>query len=201
MKKLFFVCVAVAASLLFTNTTKAQAQKIGYFDEMSALSLFPGLQGKVDTLMYNYQNDSLGVEYNYTYQDYQRRDSIFKKDSASMPPKARELAIREINQLKAKLINWQQYSQEMSSNKQDQILLPYRQRIAVALQEVIKEGKYTYVLNTAALLSPQYAPPPLLDNLTIRVAMKLKLPLPKEVEDAWKAASGAGAAPAGGAKK
>jgi hypothetical protein len=31
--------------------------------------------------------------------------------------------------------------------------------------------------------------------------MKLKLPLTKEIEDAWKAASGAGAAPAGAAKK
>ena len=44
MKKLLFVCVAFAASLLFSSTTSAQ-QKIGYFDEQQALSLFfPGIQ-------------------------------------------------------------------------------------------------------------------------------------------------------------
>jgi hypothetical protein len=32
----------------------------------------------------------------------------------------------------------------------------------------------------------------LLDNLAIRVAIKLKLALPKEAEDAWKAAGGTG---------
>jgi len=42
----------------------------------------------------------------------------------------------------------------------------------------------------------------LYDNLTIRVAMKLKLPLPKEIEDAFKAAtSGAPAAKPAAAKK
>ncbi|MDB5211179.1 MAG: OmpH family outer membrane protein, partial [Sediminibacterium sp.] len=76
MKKFLFVCVAVAASLLFTNTTRAQALKIGYFDEQQVLLLFPGI-GKVDTLMAIYQSDSLGVEYNYTYASYMRQDSAF----------------------------------------------------------------------------------------------------------------------------
>ena len=35
-----------------------------------------------------------------------------------------------------------------------------------------------------------YVRPNLLDNITIRAAQKLKLPLPKEIEDAWKAATG-----------
>ena len=116
MKKLLFVCVAFAASLLFTKNTAAQQTKIGYFDEQQTLSLFPGIQ-KIDTLMAIYRADSLGVEYNYTYSDFQRRDSIFKKDSASMPPKARELAVKELNQLKYKLVNFQTYSQQMEEAK------------------------------------------------------------------------------------
>jgi hypothetical protein len=32
--------------------------------------------------------------------------------------------------------------------------------------------------------------PNILDNLTIRVAMKLNLPLPQEIMDAWKQAGG-----------
>jgi hypothetical protein len=49
MKKLLFVCVVLAASLLFSNSTNAQV-KIGYFDEQSLLSLFPDIQ-KVDTII------------------------------------------------------------------------------------------------------------------------------------------------------
>jgi len=191
MKKLLFVCVAFAATLLFSNTTHAQTQKIGYFDEQFVLPLFPGIQ-KIDTLLNSFQNDSLRVEYEYRVGDFTRRDSIFKKDSATMPVKARELATRELNQLKYNLINWQTYAQQMVEAKTAQLLNPYRQKIAEALRQVMTEQKYTYVLNEQAL--SQYAQPPLLDNLSIRVALKLKLPLPKEYEDAWKAATSAGAA-------
>ena len=197
MKKLLLVCVAFAACFLFTNTTKAQSQKIGYFDEQLTLSLFPGIQ-KVDTLLDSYQKDSLRSEYEYRVGDFTRRDSIFKKDSATMPAKAREIAVRELNQLKYNLINWQTYAQQMVEAKTEQLLYPYKQKIFDALKQIVAEQKYTYVFNAAALLQ-QYVQPPLLDNLSIRVAMKLKLPLTKEIEDAWRTASGAGTAP--GTKK
>ena len=81
--------------------------------------------------------------------------------------------------------------------------MPYKQKMYDAMKLVVAEQKYTYVLNAASLVQG-YVTPPLLDNLVIRVAMKLKLPLPKEVEDAWKAAGGTvpgAATPAGPAKK
>jgi hypothetical protein len=192
MKKLLFVCVAFAASFLFTTNAGAQT-KIGYFDEQQTLSLFPGI-GRIDTLMGIYRTDSIGVEYNYTYSDYLRRDSIFKKDSATLPAKAREIAVRELNGLKYKLVNWQQYQQQMEEAKLEQLLAPYRQRMYDALRAIVSELHYTYVLNASSLFP--YVQPPLLDNLSIRVAQRLKLPLPKDVEDAWKAAVGGGAAPA-----
>jgi len=197
MKKLLFVCVAFSASLLFSKNTSAQV-KIGYFDDQQTLSLFPGLLDRMDTLMASYQKDSLGVEYNYTYTDYVRRDSIFKKDSATMPAKARELAVGELNRIKYKLVNWQTYAQQMSEAKQEQLLTPYKQKMFDAMKQIIAEQKYTMVLNEAAI--SLYGPKPLLDNLSIRVAMKLKLALPKEVEDAWKAAVGGGT-PASAPKK
>ncbi|MES2002899.1 MAG: OmpH family outer membrane protein [Bacteroidota bacterium] len=189
MKKLLFVCVAVAASLLFTNTTKAQATKIGYFDEQLALQLFPGID-KVQTQLDSYQNDSLRLEFEARVYEFQKADSVFKKDSATMPAKVRELAVKDLNQKKYTLANWQQIAQQMYEGKMDQLLNPFRQKVADALRAVVAEQKYTIVLNAAALTSPQYVQPPLLDNLAIKVAIKLKLPLTKEIEDAWKAAGG-----------
>ena len=196
MKKLLFVCVAFAAILMFSNTTHAQ-QKIGYFDEQLALSLFPGI-GKIDTIMQSYQADSLRGEFEYRVYEFNRADSMFKKDSASMPAKARELALRDLGQKRQTLVNWQSISQQMYEAKMDQMLYPYKQKLADGLKQVIAEQKYTMVLNQQALSI--YAQPPLLDNLAIRTAIKLKLPLTKEIEDAWKAANGAGGAPAGAKK-
>ncbi len=186
MKKFLFVCVAIAAVTLFSNSASAQV-KIGYFDEQAALSLFPGI-AKIDTLLNSYRLDSLQEEYKYTLADFQRRDSIFKKDSATMPAKARELATRELLQARYKLVNWTEYSQQMEQAKYEELIDPYRQKLYAAVQEVVAEQKYTLVLK-AETISP-YVRPNLLDNITIRAAQKLKLPLPKEIEDAWKAATG-----------
>jgi len=192
MKKILFVCVAFAVALLFTNSANAQNTKIGYFDEQAALSLFPGIS-KVDTLMQSFRLDSLQEEYKYSVGDFQRRDSIFKKDSATMPAKAREMATKELLQLRYKLVNWTQYQQQMEEGKYEQLVNPYRIKIAEALESIVTDQKYTIVIK-AESISP-YVQPNLLDNLTIRVAQKLKLPLPKEIEDAWKAASGSGSTP------
>jgi Skp family chaperone for outer membrane proteins len=194
MKKGFLFAAILFVAASFTNTASAQV-KIGYFDDQSVLALFPGIQEKLDTVLKSYAQDSLQDEYNYTLKSYQNQDSIFRKDSASLSkrPKALQMATDELNKLKYKLINWQQYQQESMQQKQETLLLPYRQKIAAALSEVVAEQKYNFVLKADAL-SP-YAQPSIADNLTIRVAMKLKLPLPKEIEDAFKTATG-GAAPA-----
>ena len=82
--------------------------------------------------------------------------------------------------------------------KQEQLLLPFRQKIFAALSEVISENKYTWVINESAL-SP-YFQHSIADNLAIRTAMKLKLPLPKDVEEAFRVATG-GTTPKAPAKK
>jgi Skp family chaperone for outer membrane proteins len=189
MKKGFLFAAIILVAASFTNSASAQV-KIGYFDDQSVIALFPGIQEKLDTVLQSYAKDTLQDEYNYTLKSYQVKDSIYRKDSLELTkrPKALQLSTDELNQLKYKLINWQQYQQEMMQQKQESLLLPYRQKIAAALSEVVAENKYTMVLK-AESLSP-YAQPSIADNLTIRVAMKLKLALPKEVEEAFKAATG-----------
>jgi Skp family chaperone for outer membrane proteins len=201
MKKLLFVWVATSAILFSAGSASAQQPvKIGYFDEQQVLGLMPGID-KVSQQIESFQQDSLKDEYDYTYKTFMRQDSIFKKDSATMPPKAREMALSDLSRNRQKLVYWQQYSQEALGQKQEQLLQPFRVKILTALNEVIAEQKYTLVLKSDAL-SP-YVNPPLLDNLAIRVAIKLKLALPKEAEDAWRAAGGTGlpaAAPAAAPK-
>jgi Skp family chaperone for outer membrane proteins len=200
MKKGFLFAAVLAVAILFTNNASAQSSvKIGYFDEQSVIGLFPGIQEKLDTVLQSYAKDSLQEEYNYTLKDFQVKDSIYKRDSADLSkrPKALEMATTDLNRLKYKLINWQQYQQESMQQKQEQVLLPYRQKIYAALTEVIAENKYTWVLNASAL--SVYYQPSIADNISIRVAMKLKLPLPKEIEEAFRVATGGAPAKAASA--
>jgi Skp family chaperone for outer membrane proteins len=196
MKKGFLFAAILLVAVSFSNSASAQT-KIGYFDDQSVISLFPGIQEKLDTILRSYAQDTLQEEYNYTLKDYQVKDSIYKRDSVDLSkrPKALEMATTDLNKLKYKLINWQQYQQQAMQQKEEALLLPYRQKVATALSEVVAENKYTLVFK-AESLSP-YTQPSIADNLTIRVAMKLKLNLPKEVVEAFKAATGgATAAPA-----
>jgi Skp family chaperone for outer membrane proteins len=180
MKKVLFVCAAVLASLLFSSNTNAQT-KIGTFDEESVLGLMPDID-KVSAALQSYAKDSLQVDYEYKVGEFQRRDSIFKKDSATMPARAREQALKEINQLKYQLVNWQQFQQEAVRLKQDELLTPYKQKIYASLEKIIREQKYTHIFRSDALLKS-----PIGDNLSIKVALDLKLTLPKEVLDELKA--------------
>jgi Skp family chaperone for outer membrane proteins len=174
MKKVLFVCAAVIASLLFTNHASAQL-KIGTFDEESVLGLMPDID-KVTAALQSYSKDSLQVDYEYNVTEFQRRDSLYKKDSATMPARAREQAVKELNQLKYKLVNWQQYQQQAVQAKQEELLVPFKQKIYAALEKIIREQKYTHIFRSDALLKS-----PIGDNLSIKVAQELKLNLPKEV--------------------
>ncbi len=200
MKKVLFAAILLVACA-FGNSATAQT-KIGYFDDQSVLALFPGIQEKLDTVLRSYAQDTLQEEYNYTLKDYQIKDSIFRRDSAELSKKAKayEMATTDLNKLKYKLINWQQYQQQMMEQKQESLLLPYKQKIAQALSDVVTEQKYNLVLKADAL-SPYAPPPSIADNLTIRVALRLKLPVPKDIEEAFKAATGGAAKAATPAKK
>lgn len=181
MKKVLLV-IAFALVASIANNLQAQQIKIGVFDEETLVQLMPG-RAKIDSLLQIYYRDSLSVERDYDLTQYQRKDSAFKKDSATMPAKARELAKKEINELGYKLVNWSQYEQQMYQNKQAELFAPTLQKAYDILRDIIATEKYTHVFKSDAFV----APPPLNDNLIIKVAQRMKWPLPKEVEDALKA--------------
>jgi Skp family chaperone for outer membrane proteins len=181
MKKILALSAVFLVSLTFLGSTNAQQVKIGVYDEETVLGLFPDIQ-KFQTALDQYAQDSLRGEYDYTLSEFKRKDSIFKKDSASMTGSVRAIMQKEILGDYNKLANWQQYQQQMMQAKQGQLLQPYLQKMDIALREIITEQKYTLILRKDAL----YGPGPLADNLSIKVAQKLKLPLPADMTNELK---------------
>lgn len=185
MRRSLFLCVAITAScLLFQHTSHAQV-KLGYFDETKLLPYMPGVK-KVDTLLAYFQRDTLGYQYDTLYLGYKKADSAYHRDSATLSADDRTKAERTINRYKGQILYWSQYSEQRMNLKEAQLMFPFKKALSDALMEVVNEHGYTLVVNTSQL-SP-FATPPLLDNLTIRVAMKIGIPLGKSVQDDWQKA-------------
>ncbi|RTL50015.1 MAG: hypothetical protein EKK39_10220 [Sphingobacteriales bacterium] len=181
MKKAIVLFAALGLSMIMAGTTMAQNIKIGVFDEQNVLALMPGIQ-KVDTLLNQYMTDSLNEQRDYAISEFKRKDSIYKADSARMNSSMKSIMQKDLADQFAKLQNWQQYQNQMMQQKQQQLLQPYYDIIGKAFQAVMAEQKYTYVFKPDALLYAEKS-----EELTLRVLAKMKIPLPKELEDQIKA--------------
>lgn len=166
--KLFLV-----AAVLLVMAGSAAAQKTGYIRVDDVVRLMPET-AKLQTVIEAYQKDSLQPRFNYTLSEFQRKDSIVNgKDSLKTPAAARAKMREEMQQDMYELQNWQQISQQLTQNKQDQLLEPIYSKAIAAIQTVAKENGYAYVYTKDALL---VAPPA--DDLLPLVAKKLNLTIP-----------------------
>ena len=194
MKKVLLTSIAFVAVFMFSTSIHAQI-KIGSFDEESVLGLMPGIQ-KVDTILQQYVEDSLKTEYEYELSEYKRKDSMLKDSTKPVSGSLKVILQKEISASLYKIQNWQQYQNQKVQQKQEELLVPYRQKVYDALREIIADQKYTYVFKSEVF----FAPIPIQDNLSVKVAQKLKLKLPAEVEQLLKDQTGgvpvrSGAAP------
>jgi outer membrane protein len=164
--KLFAVAIAIVCSF------SASAQKIGYISLDQVVALMPEV-GKIDTLLQNFQTDSLNPQYAYMVSEFQRKDSIANgKDSLKTPAKVREQIRQELEGMAYQLQNWNTYVQNAMQGKQNELLEPVYRKVITALKAVAKESGYAYVLNKEQLL---VAPDG--DDMLPLVAKKLNIKL------------------------
>jgi outer membrane protein len=184
MKKLF--TVVVIAMGLIAGTASAQ-MKIGYIRIDDMVSLMPQT-AKVDTLLQQYQVDSLNPRLKLEVESFQYKDSILTKTDTTKTPK------QVLNQMKLErdnhlyfINNFQQLAQQAVQGKQDELLTPIYSQVYDAIKAVAKEKGYSHVLSQDAfLVAPEG------DNMLFAVAAKLKVKLPPQLQ-----AQAPGAKPAG----
>jgi len=163
----------VIAAFIFLSAGSALAQKAGYIRLEDVVSLMPEV-GKIDTLLQKYQTDSLNTQFTYLVSEYNRKDSMANgKDSAKTPLATRNLIRQELEGYAYQIQNWQQIVQNAMQGKQSQLLEPVYRKVMNALNQVAKEGGYSYVYTKDALL---VAPPA--DDLLPLVAKKLNIKMP-----------------------
>ena len=175
MKKVMLgLALIVGVCLASNEKANAQAIKIGYFDLETMISLMPGTE-KIDSLMQAYVRDSINAEYDFRVTEFNYQDSVLRADSAKMLPKIYQERKTKLFQEFYLLQNWQEYSQQMYQQKQQEYVGPYAQKAVEALRKVIEEEKYTHVFK-----SDSFYDAPKTDDLIPKVAKKLGVTVPTQ---------------------
>lgn len=167
---------AMVLSILLVAGTGAQAQtpamKIGHFDLEGMISIMPGTE-KIDSMLQAYYRDSVNSEYQFRLEEFIRNDSTLRADSAKMPAKLYQEKSVSVLRERMMLQNWEEYSQQMMQQKQQELIGPYVQKAMEAFRNVVKEGKYTHVFKSDVFFEVPEA-----DDLLPKVAAKLNIKLP-----------------------
>ena len=164
----------VFVTLAGTSNVSAQAIKIGYFDLEQMISLMPGTE-KIDSIMQAFYRDSINAEYEFRVNEFNFNDSTLRADSARIPPKVYQERKNKLFQEFYLLQNWQEYSQQMYQQKQQELVGPYAHKAIAAFRQVVADGKYTHVFK-----SDSFYEAPESDNLLPKVAEKLGIKLPPQ---------------------
>ncbi len=146
--------------------------KIGYISIDNMVRLMPET-AKIDSVLENYQADSINPQYAQIVSLYQYKDSVYK-DSIKTPPAVRKQIEQELPTLIYQIQNWQAIVNQAMEAKQNELLAPIYNRVYDAIKQVAKEKGYTHVINKESLL---IAPDG--DDMITAVANKLKVQLPK----------------------
>ena len=173
MKKLFAVVVFVVSILGLTNTAFSQI-KIGYINTEELIGAMPEAE-KATTQLQEYQA-ALQQQGNDYLAEFQEKDSLFGKDSAKLSPAAKELRRTGLIELYQKVQGWNQVMQQKLQEKQQELLIPIRNKALETIKVVAKESAYTYVLDQNSVI----VGPPGDDILAlVKKKLNIKEPLPK----------------------
>ena len=169
MNKIKFFLVA---AIVMIGAGTVSAQKIGYISVDNVVYLMPEI-GKIDTALQRFQADSLNPQFNYLVSEYNRKDSIMRRDSAKLAAAVRTQMQQELEGTAYQIQNWQSYVQQAMQAKQNRLLEPVYRKVFNAIQSVAKDNGYSHVMNKEALL---VAPPG--DDILPLVAKRLGINLP-----------------------
>ena len=173
MKKLFAVVVFVVSILGLTNTAFSQI-KIGYISTEELIGVMPEAE-KATTQLQEYQA-ALQQQGNDYLAEFQEKDSLFGKDSAKLSPAAKELRRTGLIELYQKVQGWNQVMQQKLQEKQQELLIPIKNKALETIKVVAKESGYTYVLDQNSVI----VGPPGDDILAlVKKKLNIKEPLPK----------------------
>src|SRR5574344_869115 len=146
MKKTFLLLVAA----LMLSTFSVQAQKYGHVNSQEIFEAMPGIDS-IKIKLENFQNELL--EYHNTMMaDYQAKTNKFDQEAGTMSQAVRKLREQELVDLRNRIGEFENNVQSDMQTKQNELMLPFEEKIKQAITDVSKENGFTYIFEQATLL-------------------------------------------------
>lgn len=153
MKKLIAAVVVGVTILASANTVFAQVKsetKIGYISTEELIGVMPEAE-KASGQLQDYQA-ALQQQGNDYLTELNEKDSLFAKDSAKLSVAAKELRRTGLIELYQKVQGWREVMQQKMQEKQQELLIPIRNKALETIKIVASENKYAYVLDQNSVI-------------------------------------------------
>ena len=140
----------VSLMLLLPLCLAAQEIKIAFvntnnvFDDMPEVS---DMENKIASMRKQMEDFLLALQ-----KDYQTKYSEFMAKQDSLPENIRTMYIQEINELQTRYQNYYEASDREIQQKAEELIIPIRDKMQKAIDQVGEENGYTYIINPEALL-------------------------------------------------
>jgi len=144
MKK---ILLTIVVSLVFILSIQSQS-KFGYLNSNELLAMMPeslsmqeelqtyakGLESQLTAMQAELENKAVEYQQNETtYTD------IIKEDK-----------IREIESIQQRVVEFQKNAQQSLSEKEAELFIPIREKAMKAIDEVAKEGEFTFIFDSGS---------------------------------------------------
>jgi outer membrane protein len=164
----FLKIALVFASAVFS--LDATAQKFGHIDTNELLLAMPERK-TAETTIQGYakqletQLQTMSQEWETKVQDYQAKETL-------MSEAIKKTKVKEITDLENRIKEFQATAQEDLQKKESELLQPMIDKAKKAIEEIAKEGKYTYVFDRGTGILLHY---PESDDIAPLVKKKLNI--------------------------
>ncbi len=144
------------AIVLFAFGGNAMAQKnikLGHINSQELMQIMPG-RDTVQTILQKEVAD-LEATLKTMYAEYETRSNDYVQNQAGWTDLIRQTKQREIQDMQARIQEFQQNAQTKMQEREAELTKPIIDRAKKAIEDVAREGNYTYIFDGATLLYSQ----------------------------------------------
>lgn len=145
----------------------ANAQKFGYVNTQELFALMPEVktaQARIDSLSSQYETMFANMQ-----EEYKKKLADYEKNSTTMTEAMKQIQEEELYGMQQRIQTAYQTAQQDLQTKQQEFLVPIREKMMKAIKSVGEKNGYTYIFDSQAMVYTA----PTADNLIEPVKKEL----------------------------
>ena len=144
MKK---ILLTIAVSLMVILSIQSQS-KFGYLNSNELLAMMPESLSMQEEL----QTYAKGLESQLTAMqaEYENKVVEYQQNETTYTDIIKEDKIREIESIQQRVVEFQKNAQQSLSEKEAELFIPIREKAMKAIDEVAKEGEFTFIFDSGS---------------------------------------------------